>query len=513
MKTLLLTISIVAMSISLFAQTVNLTFSKKAGGDNNDYFYSNCFAFDKVWSAGMTQSGDLYAPLAKITNQDGFIYGCTTEGDSVYAKIIGGTGTDYARDIIQGGSNNLIVVGITRSSDGDFTGVDSYGSSDGFLMVIDTLGALMYVKKYGGSEADYIHKIIRTSNDGFLLIGESQSNDGSLPNNGSPDTDAWAYRLAPNLDSVWSVKLGYLNYQAFYDAVGTSDGGCIFAGCMEPVKKSDEANFWVVKLNSVGDYSWEIIQGGSAYERPLGIYECNDGNFMAYGFSNSNDGGIHDHIGGADGYVIKFTPEGDTLWTKSLGWSGSDESISDVFEHDGKYYAILSSNQSSEIDNYGETDIVLIEFDQDHQVYINHFGGSGYEPYSEGGELDVLSYGNNKFIVSTSSNSYDYDLPDTLSGGDAWIFGLDFITAIRDNEIRRDLNLYPNPVKTYLNPGLSRFDDFPVEVSIFNNEGKLILKQSVDNPKENIPVGELPAGLYHISTNNSHIKTGSFIKN
>lgn len=513
MKTLKLTTILFFIASLSFAQTASINYSQKVGGENNDYFVKNRIAHNQLWSVGNTQSNDISLGGEKISIVKAWLYGCNMSGDSILSKQIDGSGNDFALDVIEGGENNVIVVGYTMSNNGDFSTADHYGGADAFLSVIDTLGNFMYTQKYGGTGTDIIHRIIRTSSGNFLLIGQSTSNDGSLPDNGGTDTDGWMYLLDETLDSVWSKKIGLLNEQAFYDGIATEDGGSIVTGSLEPSKGPDQAYFWILKFNSLGEFQWEIMAGGSAYDRPTGLFECNDGNYMAYGFSNSDNVFVHDHIGGADGYVVKFTPAGDTLWTKSLGWSDSGEIISDLFEYNGKYYAVMSSDQSTSIENYGENDIVLVEFDQENQYFVSHFGGEDYDPASEGAEISVAQGNAGEFFFSTSSLSDDYDLSDSLGEADAWIFSIDNITGKESTLFQREISIYPNPASTSIQLVLSKYERFPIGYTIVDNQGKRVQKGLIHQPTETIDIRDLPQGAYHIKTDNPYCKANSFVKN
>jgi hypothetical protein len=505
----LITLLIFANSL-VISQNTSISFSKKVGGDQYDIFSKNCVAHNYLWSVGYSESDNVVSPFQKVGNMKAWIYACDHNGDSVLNKFISGSGTNYATDIIEGGVNNVIVVGVTNSTDGDFSGLTHYGSRDAFLAVVDTLGNIMHISKYGGSNDESVNRIIRTNNDGFLLIGSSDSNDGLIPGIGTPDTDGWVYRLSSTLEQIWSKKIGFMQEQSFYDGVSTADNGFILVGTAEAGKDAIP-NFWVIKINSVGDTQWELNHGGSDVDIATGIYECSDGNFMAYGLTNSDNGGVHDHIGLTDGHVLKFTPEGDTLWSKSLGWSDSYQIISDIFEYNNKYYAVMSSTYSTEIDHYGQSDIVIVEFDQFTQQFVNNFGGEGIEPYTEDSKISVQEL-NGQLLFTSSSNSHTHDLPDTLGMGDGWIFGIDFITAIENNKFQRNIDIYPNPADNYISFSLSAYETLPLKANITDINGKMIKNISIEQDKKTIDISNIKSGIYIIEFENQYIRSKKFIK-
>ncbi|MDA3910471.1 MAG: T9SS type A sorting domain-containing protein [Bacteroidales bacterium] len=514
MKNLKLTTIFIFVSSIVFSQSAEINFSKQIGGSENDMFLNSSIAHDRLWSVGYSESDDI-SSQQKIGDTKAWIYGCNYDGDSILSKFINGSGTEIIFDVIEGGENNLMVVGQTSSTDGDFVGLTHYGGYDAFLAIVDTLGNIMYITKYGGSNNDNINKIIRTNTNGFLLIGDSESNDGSLPNNGTPDQDAWIYRLSPTLDSIWSIKIGWIHEQSFIDGAITNENEIILVGTTQ-FPKDDNPTFWAVKLNSLGELEMEIGVGGSAYDRVTGFNENSDGNYMMYGFSNSDDLYVEDHLGGIDGFVVKFTMteenwEDNILWTKSLGWSDSDEVISDVFEYEGRYYALLSTQQNTAFNNYGETDIVLVEFDENNQTYINHFGGQGNEPFTEGSYVSTQKT-DNQILISSSSNSSTDDLSTSHGGADGWIFSLDILTALESNQLKHEISLYPNPTKSTIQLEISKYEQFPIGYTIIDNQGKLVQKGLIYQASETIDIRDLPQGAYYIKTDNPYCNANSFIK-
>jgi len=510
MKMLQLTTILIFLSALAFSQSAVINYSQQIGGSDDDVFNRNGIAHNYLWSVGYTNSNDILTKQ-KFGDTKAWIYGCNYAGDSVLNTIINGSGTDIANDIIEGGGNNIIVVGQTSSTDGDFSSTSPYGSYDAFLAIVDTLGNISYINKYGGSGYDGILRIIHAQNNGYLLIGYSDSNDGTLPDNGNTDKDAWLLRLSSTLDSLWSIKIGAVNQQSFNDGVSTDDNGFIVSGT-HLLPKDGTPYLRAMKFNSVGIFDWEVYGGGSSSDIATGIHECNDGNYMLFGGVSSDDGSVHDYLGNSDGYVVKFNSTGDTLWTKCLGWESSYDIVSDIFEYNGKYYALLTTDYTgTEFTSYGIHDIALIEFDQHNQTFINHFGGEGTEPYTEGVNISAQIV-NNQILVSSSSNSTTDDLTSSHGGSDGWIFSIDIVTALESNELHHEISLHPNPAKNSIQLELSKLENFPIGYTILDNQGKLVQKGLIQQASEKINIQNLPNGIYHIKTDNPYCKANSFVK-
>ena len=76
----------------------------------------------------------------------------------------------------------------------DFNINANFGESDCWIVKLNNNGDLVWEKNYGGSDNEGINNIIKTSNDSFIFVGYSYSNDGNVTvNNGL--TDMWLVKL------------------------------------------------------------------------------------------------------------------------------------------------------------------------------------------------------------------------------------------------------------------------------------------------------------------------------
>jgi hypothetical protein len=510
MKALFLTLFCLSFGIFTFSQTANISQSKKLGGSGNDIISKSCMAFGQLWTIGFSNSPEMSLMNSKDLSYYAWIYGLTTDGDSLMTRCIGGSGDDIGTCIMQGGPNNLLIGGYTKSTDQHFSDLPDYGNTDAFLAIVDTTGYIMWKNKYGGSENDYLLKVIRTSNDGFILLGESSSSDGNVPDyEFESGADAWAFRLSPTLDSIWSKKFGGPQTQYFVDGIGLDDGNIILAGAFQDAK-SGIYDFMVLKLNSVGEMIWWLGMGGLDNDHPQKLIKTNDENFLIFGSTESED--LYNYIGGTDGYVAKFNADGDTIWTQTLGWSNSDEIVLDVFEYNNQNYALLTSNQNTEFTNYGDFDLVLVEFGENHMNYIEHFGGENTEPFSEMGDTNIEYIGDGKIMVSTTTNSNNYDLTDSLGNADAWVFTIDILTNIETNSFSQNFEIFPNPANDKIQFQFSEYEKFPIEAKIMDIEGRIIQTIRILSKTTSINISNLKSGQYFVKTDNPYSKPVSFIK-
>lgn len=103
-----------------------------------------------------------------------------------------GTEPDYAESIVPSADGGYVVAGSTASTNGDVVGND--GGADIWLVKLDVQGNLVWQKTYGGSKGDISFCINNTSDNGFVVVGYTWSNDG--------DVSGWH-----NFNDIWVVKL------------------------------------------------------------------------------------------------------------------------------------------------------------------------------------------------------------------------------------------------------------------------------------------------------------------
>lgn len=73
----------------------------------------------------------------------------------------------------------------------------------------------------------------------------------------------------------------------------------------------------------------------------------------------------------------------------------------------------------------------------------------------------------------------------------------------RDSKISRSFKSYPNPVSSIVNFNFQSDNLF--QVSIFDNKGRLLLSDMLDNKKRQIYVDKLPAGIYYLKVRSGGI--------
>jgi len=241
------------------------------GGTGSDFFTSVLQTSDGYILAGGTNSkdGDVKGYHQNIDTgyrtYDIWIVKINIGGQIIWQKCFGGTGAEGLGSMIRTNDGAYILCGSTDSkNDGDVSGHHSGNdgsftkyNTDVWVLKIDSIGNLLWQKCLGGSRSESASSIIQTSEGGYILTGNTTSNDG--------------------------------------DVSGNHNNGI-----------TDSTDVWVVKLNSSGDIEWQKCLGGSAEDFGNDILQTSDGKFIVYGATKSNDGDVSGNHGSSDYWVVKL---------------------------------------------------------------------------------------------------------------------------------------------------------------------------------------------------------------
>ncbi len=271
---------------------------------------------------GYIVGGYSYSNDGDISINYGF-YDCwvvklSASGMIVWQKTLGGSGDDILNSIIQTTDGGYIFAGQTNSNNGDVSGHIGYG--DFWVVKLSALGTLVWQKTLGGTEQDNATSIKQTSDGGFIIAGNTYSNNNDVTGNNG-DLDIWIVKINATGIISWQKTLGGTNTDTANSIQQNTDGGYIVGGSTysndgDVTGLDGVADFCIIKLSSTGVLVWQKTLGGTDFETVKSIQQTSDGGFIAAGLTGSNDGDITFFQGMGDWWVVKLGPE--TLFTSEF---------------------------------------------------------------------------------------------------------------------------------------------------------------------------------------------------
>jgi uncharacterized delta-60 repeat protein len=270
----------------------------------------------------------------------------------VWAKSYGGAGGDWAYSIQRTSDGGYIVVGETGSF--------GAGYADLWALKLNSDGAVSWQKAYGGIDWDEATSIQQTRDSGYIVAGWT----GSF---GTGDYDFWVLKLNSDGTTSWQKRYGGTWDDSPFSIHQTGDGGYIMAGGTYSFGTGN-ADFWVLKLSSDGTVAWQKRYGGAGDDCARSIQQTRDGGYIVAATTYSFG------AGGCDFWVLKLNSSGTVAWQKTYGGTGSDWVYSIQQTSDGGY--IVAGETSSF--GAGYSDFWVIKLNSTGAIsWQKRYGGTG----------------------------------------------------------------------------------------------------------------------------------------
>ena len=369
------------------------------------------------------------------------------DGTPQWQKALGGTGHDSALGIQQTTDQGYVVVGSSDSNNGDVSG--NHGNSDVWVVKLDATGTLQWQRSLGGSNADAAYGVLQTPDDGFIIAGDTRSTDGDVTSNHGFD-DVWLVKLDAGGSLVWQHTYGGSSDEFASSIVAAGDGGYVISGASASNDGDVTGNhgggddFWLFKIDANGLLQWQKTCGGSGYDVARGLAPTNDGGFVASGISDSNDGNVSGNHGSLDCCVVKVDAGGVFQWLKSFGGSVDDFGQSIIETANGDLVAAGSTYSN-------DGDVSMNHGSSDVWVVrLNNVGTLLWAKCMGGSNGDVANTitlatdGGYAFAGDTNSN--DGDVTGAHGAVDIWVVKLAVDhTGVDEASSLSAFALWPNP--------------------------------------------------------------------
>ncbi len=288
-------------------------------------------------------------------------------------------------------------------------------------------------KSLGGREREMAYCIRQTTDGGYIVAGQSQSNNADVSGHHGLTNywDYWIVKLDAAGNIQWEKSLGGINNDYAYSIQQTLDGGYIVAGTSSSKDGDVSGNhggsdYWIVKLDATGNIQWEKSLGGSQEDYGYAIQQTLDGGYIVGGSTASSDGDVSENHGNFDYWIVKLDAAGNIQWQKSLGGSGEDIVRSIKQTTDGGYIVagFSDSNDGDVSGNHGGRDCWIVKLDDTGNIQWQKSLG-GYRD-DEAQSIQLTTDGG--YVVAASSRSNDGDVSGhhgSTTFFDYWVVKLD----------------------------------------------------------------------------------------
>ena len=283
-----------------------------------------------------------------------------------WQKTIGGGGNDELHSICKSREGGFLLGGFSHSGiSGDKT--DSCRGGDDFWVVkISSVGDIEWQNTIGGQGDDWLFSVTQAKDGGFFLGGGSNSPiSGDKTDSCFGEKDFWIIRLNIVGNIQWQKVFGGVNNEIINSVSPTMDNGCLVGGASNSSisgNKTDNVcsnsyDYWVLKLDEFGNVQWQKSIGGGDDDWLVSVIQARDSGFVLVGASGSSAScdKTEGCIGVDDFWIVKLNSTGSMIWQNTIGGTQADELTSIVQTNDGGYICGGYSNSSASFDKTEST--------------------------------------------------------------------------------------------------------------------------------------------------------------
>jgi hypothetical protein len=322
-----------------------------------------------------------------------------TSAQTRFQKTAGSSSNDRNYHLAAGQDGSLYATGYTEAVTGNLT--------DAFLVKYNRFGEVQWAKTYGDTGHETNWDVIVTQNNQIVGVGYSS---GLSAYEGGIIT-----RADTSGNVLWSrgvvSTIGHVN---FYRVIETSTGDLVAAGL---TSRNNQDDMVLCKFSSAGTLLWSRLIGSPQTDEVMGLIETSQGHYLLAGLTDDAGGN-----GGTEFASVKTDANGNVLWKKRYGGSGS-ERMNSVVEMGGFYYFVGWSSVGA----VGGNDVVVMKTDTAGNVAWNFAYGTPQaerafniiqDPFQPG-RLIVAGYTDYSDSVTNNRNTFLMAV-DGVSGLHAW---------------------------------------------------------------------------------------------
>lgn len=244
------------------------------------------------------------------------------DGNQMWTSTLGGKGINQAQDTyICDDGRTIAVAGWFNAAGGDISKI--HGGWDILAATYNALGERIWVTSFGSADDDMMGSILCDHGNVYVIYNSWVK---------GRNWDIKFFTLDVHGKIVVEKSYGGHGSEIAHKIIRTQDGNFLILGSTDSVesemgKPRGKIDLWVVKINPQGDVIWQTRFGGSENDVGRDIAIGLDGSYWLLGSTESRDGDITEHIGSWDVCVFNIDNTGHLLSSETYGTLDEDQPI------------------------------------------------------------------------------------------------------------------------------------------------------------------------------------------
>jgi hypothetical protein len=218
---------------------------------------------------------------------------------------------------------------------GDKTEVNRGTQGDDFWIIkTDATGNMQWQKTIGGDNYDESPITRQTTDGGYILCGSSYSDiSGDKTVAGKGSSDYWLVKLNSTGVITWQKSIGSKGIDNPAGLQQTFDGGYVIGGTSRSGVSGDKTqpsrgltDYWIVKTDALGNIESDRTIGGNDFDNFSSIVQTLDSGYLVSGTSSSGISGEKTEAirGETDVWMVKLNKNSAIQWDKTIGGTNQE---------------------------------------------------------------------------------------------------------------------------------------------------------------------------------------------
>ncbi|WP_437835802.1 hypothetical protein [Sorangium sp. So ce1153] len=307
------------------------------------------------------------------------------EGAHVWSRAFGDLDLDRSHGVAVDGAGNVLIAGsFVGTIGGDGQSITSGGLRDAFVAKLDPIGALLWIKRFGGRDEDAATAIAVDGAGDVLVLFQTT---GAITLGGEPIAGPYiAAKLAADGKHRWIKP--FAGGSLAVDAGGNILVAGSFSGTVDygkgPLVSTDGLDAFVAKYDPEGNILWNRAFGGRNEQQARDVAADSRGNVLVAGDFNVEidfGDGLNETVF-LTNFVVKLDPEGGNLWEHECPCPGGDGASWKSVAVDANDHIALTGYS----DNANNNDVLVAKLDAEgNELWSRYIDGIVDEPGDSAG--------------------------------------------------------------------------------------------------------------------------------
>lgn len=410
---------------------------------------------------------------------DVWLIALDSNGEFLWHKFYSGPNVEKVTSAIITPQGDIFMVGTTTQN--------TANSYQLYFLGLDQYGQVIVSKNYGGQNWDFGYGICQINDTSFALVGETYSQ-------GAGASDLYLIKVNRQGDTAWTKTFGGIKEDRGNSVKLMPDSGLIIVGATKSFGNGS-LDSYMLRLDANGDTLWTKVVPNISDAEFLSVAIDPDTSIVCSGYKSDSLNTYRDID------IQKFYQNADFHWSAHLLAEGEDCYATSIFREtngDYTYTGITTRFSSTQYSNARITKIISSGWykasrkighkneDVGNMVSVDNFNGKHYLFIGTTKNFGVDRSG---ILFIRLDSTFQYDTTRLVETP----------TGIYASHKPETLKVYPNPVSDLLSIELP-YHISKAKIMIFDITGKLVFSKNMATGIEtyNLSVDGFVDGIYQL---------------